>query len=101
MNASLDSSPIRHLRPQHHPVLGLEMGGRELAIGEAALYAFLQPIGIVKFSSEVPRLHGNRTLCGTRKAFRETKTQVLDISSQLVEPPGFIPLSLLQRLDWF
>ena len=101
MNVSLDSSPIRHLRPQHHPLLGLEMGGRELAIGEAALYTFLQPIGIVKFSSEVPKLHGNRTFCGMRKTFRETETQVLDISSQLVEPPGFISLSLLQRRDEF
>ena len=101
VNISLSSSPILHLRPQHCPWLGLEMGVRELSTGEKVqcLYTLQQPTGTVELSSEVPKLHGSRTFFGMRKTFPETKTWGCRYFFPADGTTWFyIPCSLLQRL---
>lgn len=89
---SLSSSPILHLRPQHCPWLGLEMGVRASAQEKKQCpYTLQQPNRTVKLSFK-SKLHGSRLSRNEENISWKLRLEVLDTSSQLMHPPGFISL---------
>lgn len=63
------------------------------------LYTSQQIVGIGKLSPKPPKSMETGLLVKAGENCLGIGFEVLDNSSQFVEPPGFLSLSLLQRLD--